>query len=159
MRGFLGITPPRDETYRWDPRRAHLWPEPRRLVYIGIYWCIGVMGSSVRGQLCVCPTSHRKKKLREPYNSPIWGAVTPRLIIMNFDLLGGPTDAMNCSNFCTDRLRVFVLWGAENRHFLHLATAVHNTVWSGNVPTRDKTEWSLFHKGVPNISLLQWKSH
>jgi hypothetical protein len=48
-----------------------------------------------------------EKKLPEPYISPIWGAVTPRPIIMNCGLLGGPADVISCSNFFVDRLRGF----------------------------------------------------
>jgi hypothetical protein len=58
------------------------------------------LGSAVR-----LPEKSPEKKLREPYISPIWGAVTPRPIIMNFGLLGGPADVMNRSNFVFDRLR------------------------------------------------------
>jgi hypothetical protein len=56
-------------------------------------------GWSVRGRLCVCPTCHQKKKLREPYISPVWGAETPWPIIMNFDLLVGLADVIQFFKF------------------------------------------------------------
>jgi hypothetical protein len=39
------------------------------------------------------------KKLRESNISHIWGAATPRPVIMNFGLLGGLVDVINSSNF------------------------------------------------------------
>jgi hypothetical protein len=99
MRSFSGITPPWNETYWWDPHKAHPWLKPRRLMY-------NMWGPSARGWLCTCPRSHLKK-LRQPYISPIWGAATPRPIIMNFGLLDGPANIINCSNFCLDRLEGF----------------------------------------------------
>jgi hypothetical protein len=52
--GVFWITPLWDETYRWDPRKAHPWPKLRRLIY-------NIWDSSARGRLCACPRSHRKK--------------------------------------------------------------------------------------------------
>ena len=79
------------------PQKAPPWPEPRRLMY-------NMWGSSARGRLWAYPTSHRETKLRGPYISPIWGAATPQVIIMNFDLLVDLADVINFSNFGIDRM-------------------------------------------------------
>jgi hypothetical protein len=97
MRGFWGITPLWDETYRWAPKR-HILDENR------VDWC-KICRSGAHRVGCAFAQQVTGKKLRGPYISPTWGAATPQPIIKNFGLTVGLTDDINCSNFCIDRLR------------------------------------------------------
>jgi hypothetical protein len=80
--------------------KAYHWPKPSRLMY-------NMWVSSARGRLCACPRSHRKK-LRQSKNLPMWGAAIPQPIIMKFDPLGGPANAINCTNFCFRSIEGFL---------------------------------------------------
>jgi hypothetical protein len=95
--GFLGDNSPMG--YRWDPQKAHPWPKPRRLMH-------NMWDSSARRRLCACPRSHWKKTPPVD-NFAHSGGRDPRLIIMNFGLLGGHANVINCTKVCFDRLRGF----------------------------------------------------
>jgi hypothetical protein len=79
-------------------------PEGHILDRSRVDWCI-TCGARAFGVGCAFAQQVTGKK-NSP-NSPIWGAETPRRIIMNFGLLVGLADIMNSLNFCIDRLRGF----------------------------------------------------
>jgi hypothetical protein len=57
-------------------------------------------GTRALGVGCALAEQTAGKKLRQSTTLPIWGAAMPLLIIMNFGLLGDPTDIFRSTKLC-----------------------------------------------------------
>ena len=88
----------------WD---IFMGPQRHILGRNRVDWCI-ICGTRALGVGCALAEQNTGKKSASrqfhPYGEP---SRDPPPIIMNFGLHGGPTDLINCPNFCFDRLRGF----------------------------------------------------
>ena len=88
----------------WD---IFMGPQRHILGRNRVDWCI-ICGTRALGVGCALAEQNTGNKSASrqfhPYGEP---SRDPPPIIMNFGLHGGPTDVINCPNFCFDRLRGF----------------------------------------------------
>ena len=90
----------------WD---IFMGPQRHILGRNRVDWCIGLIsGTRALGVGCGIAEQNTEKKIRQSTISPIWAA-EPRSPAYHYELWlhGGPTDLINCPNFCFDRLRGF----------------------------------------------------